>query len=95
MLNLFISTLSVAKLITIIFLNVKLLYVRNNFTNSDVSWQFLSRWTISHVLYEGDIKVNLVMSYPIITNGYHIIAYLDVDRSVVANRGLETQFEQW
>lgn len=35
------------------------------------------------------------MSYPIITNGYHIIAYLDVDRSVVANRGLETQFEQW
>lgn len=25
------------------------------------------------VLYEGDIKVNLVMSYPIITNGYHNI----------------------
>lgn len=26
---------------------------------------------------------------------YHSIAYLDVDRSVVANRGLETPFEQW
>lgn len=35
------------------------------------------------------------MSYPIITNGYHNIAYLDGNRSVVADRDLETQFEQW